>query len=73
MTPAAILLAVSSIAFCVVALLAARRERKAPLVVRDRRVLEASAHEEMLVAAGACGHEPGVSAPGCDCRQGRPW
>lgn len=38
-------------------------------VVRDRRVIEAAAHEGMLVAAEACGHgAPGrVTRRSCDC------
>ncbi len=69
---------VSMLASCAVALLgivaafSMNRAATRP-TVRDRRLIEDMAHGDLLKAAGACLHVPGLASPGCDCRMGRPW
>jgi hypothetical protein len=61
--------------FSVLGIVAAFRMNRAANrpTVRDRRLIEEYAHGDLLKAAGACLHRPAYAAPGCDCRQGRPW
>ncbi len=52
MSGACIVLAVSGLGFCVVGLLAARRERKAAAILRNPRVVEDAAHDQFLADVG---------------------